>query len=156
MPYSEILQFDSVVLGLKIHDQKQLFQKISKHISRIFGGSETTLTKNFLDEEKKHSSSLGNGVSVTHATLPNITKPLTIFIQLSDPVDFTMSDQQPVDMMCVLLMPEHEQSSALSRLSHIARFLNNAQLLSDLRAATSTAEINNIMYLNSALKKKAA
>lgn len=139
------LHFDSILPELKVTSSKQVFQKLSERTARLIGTSEKNLLDTFLAQEQKLSSGIGQGVAIPHMTLPRLTKPLVIFARLSRPVDFDAVDEEPVDLVCLVLSPSFEGPKHLRRLSRITRFFANSLFCDQLREAQDTDDIRLIL-----------
>jgi len=49
---------------------------------------------------------MGQGIAIPHGRVPGIEKMTGLFAQLDNPVDFDAMDDQPVDLVFLLLAPE--------------------------------------------------
>ncbi len=76
---------------------------------------------------------MGNGVAIPHGKLASINKIAGIFARLETPVDFEALDDQPVDLVFLLLAPENAGADHLKALSRIARLLRDPDMVAKLR-----------------------
>jgi len=60
---------------------------------------------------------------------------MAIFARLERPVDFEAIDEQPVDLMCLLLAPETAGADHLKALARVSRLLRDPALCDKLRGA---------------------
>ncbi|MGO8344928.1 PTS sugar transporter subunit IIA, partial [Rhizobium ruizarguesonis] len=81
---------------------------------------------------------VGNGIFIPHGKLGNIYSIVGIFARLEQPVDFEALDDQPVDLVFLLLAPEGAGADHLKALSRIARMLRDHDLVAKLRATDSS------------------
>jgi PTS system nitrogen regulatory IIA component len=65
--------------------------------------------------------------------------------RLRQPIDFESIDGQPVDLVFLLLLPASSQLDQLNALAAVARKLRDSQLLQELRAATTAAELFEVI-----------
>ena len=64
------------------------------------------------------------GVAIPHVRLEQVKSPSGIMVRLKDPIDFNAVDEQPVDLVCLLLLLSKENESAqLKALAGVARRL---------------------------------
>ena len=68
-------------------------------------------------------------------------KTQVIFLKLSHAVDFSASDNKPVDLIFSIVTPESTQSEHLLVLSSISSFLREKKNIEDLRKLKSIEEI---------------
>ncbi len=87
------------------------------------------------------STGVGNGIAIPHGKLVNIHSIVGIFARLEQPVDFEALDDQPVDLVFLLLAPEGAGADHLKALSRIARVLRDHDLVAKLRATDSASAI---------------
>ncbi|RVI34589.1 PTS sugar transporter subunit IIA, partial [Sinorhizobium meliloti] len=74
--------------------------------------------------------------------LPSI---VGIFARLDAPVDFEALDDQPVDLVFLLLAPEGAGADHLKALSRIARVLRDHDMVSRIRASDSASAIYTLL-----------
>ena len=86
-----------------------------------------------LDREGLGTTGIGDGVAIPHGKLANINKIAGIFARLETPVDFEALDDQPVDLVFLLLAPDNAGADHLKALSRIARMLRDADTVAKLR-----------------------
>lgn len=91
--------------------------------------------------ERLGSTSLGFGVALPHARLPAINVAVGAFVHLNSGVEFESPDQEPVDIVFALLVPEHSTDEHLQILSSLAELFNDGELRARLRCAHSAEEL---------------
>jgi PTS system nitrogen regulatory IIA component len=62
-----------------------------------------------------------------------LTRVYGVFARLAAPVDFDSVDGQPVDLVFVLLAPEHAGADHLKALARISRLLRDPSVVEKLR-----------------------
>ena len=78
---------------------------------------------------------LGSGVALPHARLTGLKAPLGLFARLRRTIDFEAIDDQPVDVVFLLLLPKSAIGDQLNALACVARALRNPETLSQVRGA---------------------
>lgn len=139
------IEFDSILIDLKTSSVKHALKTLSAHVHRLIGAPEDKIFKQFMAFEKEGTSAIGNGVSIPHMRLPRLTRPMTIFAKLPTSIDFSASDGEPVDMICLILSPEFEGPKHLQRLHTVTRFFNNKEIREALRGATDKDDVRMIL-----------
>jgi len=142
---SQELYFDSIILDLKANTMKQAFQLISEHVSQMIGTPSKTIFNVLMDHERQEGTSIGNGISMPHMKLARLTKPMTIFVKLSDTINVDTVDNMPIDQVAVVLSPDYEGVKHLQRLSRISRYFKNNNLSNVLRDADDAHEVRHIV-----------
>lgn len=139
------LRFDSILPDLKVTTAKQVLQELSKHTFHLIGTPEKTLLASLLQQELEENSGIGHGVAIVHMRLPRLTKPFVVFTKLAHMVDFKAVDDEPVDLVCLVLSPEYEGTKHLQRLAKVSRFFSNKIFCNKLRAAEGTEGIRMVL-----------
>ena len=115
-------------------------------LSRLLAGalldySEGELFDSLINRERLGSTGLGNGVALPHGRLAGLEAPLAAFVTLSDGgVDFDAIDNQPVDLLFALLVPEESTDEHLQILARLATMFSDAEFCASLRACTNTQQ----------------
>ncbi len=132
---AEEMYFDTILPDFKATSTKQLYQMLSKHVSNLIGTSEKFVFDVLMENEALHNSGIGNGVAIADAKIPRLTRPMIIFTKLANAINFNAIDGEPVDMVAIILSPEHEGSMHLQRLAMTTRFFSDEEARNALRKA---------------------
>ncbi|MES5099813.1 PTS IIA-like nitrogen regulatory protein PtsN [Agrobacterium sp. BA1120] len=141
MALADLLQQDAIIPALKVNSKKQLLQELAAKASKITGVPEREVFDVILQRERLGSTGVGHGIAIPHGKLASIDKIVGVFARLENPVDFEALDDQPVDLVFLLLAPEGAGADHLKALSRIARVLRDAELVAKLRATESDTAI---------------
>lgn len=141
------LNFDSIITDLKATNVKQVFQKLSHHVHRLIGTPESTILETLISFEKEGTSGIGGGVAISHMRLPRLTHPMIIYAKSSNDINFQAHDGEFVDLICLVLSPEHEGVKHLQRLSKVTRFFNDKNFCDMLRHAEDKADIRQALKI---------
>lgn len=138
MNITALLSPDRVVCCDNIASKKRLLE----HLSELLGRSSPQLSQQaifdaLVNREKLGSTGLGRGVAIPHGRMPALDEPVCAFIKVETPVDFDASDDQPVDLVFCLLVPEDSTEEHLQVLSTIAEIFSNPSMCNALRACDS-------------------
>ena len=94
--------------------------------------------------EKLGSTGLGQGIAIPHCRIANCTHPIGTLMTLEAAVDYDTLDNEPVDMLFALLVPEEAQQQHLDILAAIARRFSQKGFCAALRAASSNEELHRV------------
>ena len=95
--------------------------------------------------EKMGSTGIGAGIAIPHGRIDDEFPPTAILMTFADPIPFDSIDNQPVDLLFALLVPESECKQHLKTLSLMASKLGDKAVCRQLRQATSDEELYQIM-----------
>jgi nitrogen PTS system EIIA component len=122
--------------------KKRLFETVARIISEDQLSLPYELVfDQLLAREKLGSTGLGNGIAIPHCRVGNCTQPMGCLITLSEPIDFDAPDNQPVDLVFALLVPDGAHQQHLDTLAGIARLFSQGDFCAQLRSASSTAQL---------------
>jgi PTS system nitrogen regulatory IIA component len=155
MDLSDLIAEDAVMPALKAQSKKQVLQEMCGKASRLTGLSEREIFDTILQREKLGSTGVGNGVAIPHGKLRSIDRIVGVFARLAKPVDFDALDDQPVDLVFLLLAPEGAGADHLKALARIARLLRDGQVAEKLRAS-ETADALYALLINPSDQSHAA
>ena len=139
MNLAEIIDARAVLPYVKAQNKKQLLQELAQSMASILAVDHRIIFETLLTREKLGSTGLGQGIAVPHGRLPNITRVYGLFAKLAAPVAYDSVDGEPVDLVFVLISPDHAGADHLTALARISRLLRQPGTIAKLRG-TATAE----------------
>lgn len=135
----DIIEARAILPAVKTQGKKQLLQELSQTMGKLLAVDSRIIFETLLQREKLGSTGIGQGIAIPHGKLPSITRVYGLFARLVAPIDYEALDGQPVDLVFVLLAPEHAGADHLKALARISRLLREQDKVAKLRG-TQTAE----------------
>jgi PTS system nitrogen regulatory IIA component len=126
-----------VYLRVKAATKPALLKEIAKRAAPVCGVAEAAIEAALATREALGSTGFGNGIAVPHARLATLSRLFCALAVLDKPVAYEAVDNQPVDLVFLLLSPEGAQGGHLSLLAAASRRLRQPDIAAALRAATS-------------------
>ena len=139
MEIRDLLQPEAVVADLKAANKKQLLQELARYAARITGVNDRKIFETLLERERLGSTGVGSGIAIPHGKLSDFKRLYGVFARLDRAVDFDSIDEQPVDLIFLLLAPEGAGADHLKALARVSRLLRDASTCEKLRG-TETAD----------------
>jgi nitrogen PTS system EIIA component len=139
MTLDTIIDRQSVLASLRPQNKKQLLQELSQAMAARIAVDHRVIFETLLKREKLGSTGLGQGIAIPHGKLATLSRVYGLFARLDQPIDFDAVDGQPVDLVFVLLAPEHAGADHLKALAKISRLLRDPAVVAKLRG-TGDAE----------------
>jgi PTS system nitrogen regulatory IIA component len=136
MEIADILTSERVMSSLRAPSKKQALQELSRRAAEISGLHERTIFDVLLERERLGTTGVGSGIAIPHGKLSDLKQLVGVFARLEKPVDFDAVDEQPVDLIFLLLAPEAAGADHLKALARISRLLRDRAVCEKLRAAT--------------------
>lgn len=137
MEIRDLLQPEAVISNLRAANKKQLLQELARHASRITGVNDRRIFETLLERERLGSTGVGSGIAIPHGKLSDFKRLYGIFARVERPVDFDAIDEQPVDLIFLLLAPEGAGADHLKALARVSRLLRDSSMCEKLRGAES-------------------
>lgn len=95
------------------------------------------LFDNLITRERLGSTAIGKGVAIPHCRARHCSHTIGALFKLQEAVDFDAMDNEPVDLMFVLLVPEEATEEHLQLLSQIAQRFSDENVRDSMRSAPS-------------------
>ena len=141
-PLASLLTPERTACQLPGLSKKRLFESIARIISDDqFSLSYDEVFAHFIAREKLGSTGLGDGIAIPHCRIGNCSQPTGALLTLSEPIDFDSPDNQPVDLVFALLVPEDEPQQHLDTLAGLARLFSQAGFCEGLRNARDASTL---------------
>jgi PTS system nitrogen regulatory IIA component len=146
MRIADLLSYDRVACDVVVNSKKRVLELTSE----LLASSSPRLTASevfarLLGREKLGSTGLGHGVAIPHARLRDGEQALGAFLQLRQGIEFDALDEQPVDLLFALLVPEHAAEEHLETLSRLARMFSDSGFCESLRQVHSPDELLELL-----------
>jgi len=138
---TRILTADRTLVDVPAKSRKRAIELASDLLAR--DAPEITsraLFDGLMSRERLGSTGLGEGIAIPHCRMP-CNAPLAALLRLEAPVDFDALDDQPVDLLFVLVVPPEETSAHLQTLAALAKLFQSAEHRAALRSAPSAADL---------------
>ena len=139
MEIADLVSVDGVVADLKVSSKKQALQELSQRAAELTGLHERAIFDTLLERERLGTTGVGVGIAIPHGKLPELDRLHGLFARLAQPIDFEAIDEQPVDLIFLLLAPESAGADHLKALARVSRLLRDNTVCDKLRGS-DTAE----------------
>lgn len=145
MDLADILAEDSVLTCTGVTDKRQLFEVLAKKAAERTGISVSEIVDALEAREDLGSTGLGNGIAIPHGKLKGIGGVIAVFARLDEPIEFDAVDDQPVDLVMLLLAPVGAGADHLKALSRVARLLRTESVVDELRTSNDIARMRDVL-----------
>ena len=141
MEILDILAPGNVLTSVRATSKKQALQELSKHASQVTGLHDRTIFDVLLERERLGTTGVGRGIAIPHGKLSELDRLHGIFAVLEQPIEFDSVDDQPVDLIFLLLAPESAGADHLKALARVSRLLRDSNFCDRLRATATPGEL---------------
>lgn len=142
MDLCDLLASDGVISPLQATGKKHALQELATAAAEKTGLDPREIFNTLLQRERLGSTGLGRGIAVPHVKLPGLPGIVCLFARLEQPIDYESHDNEPVDLVFLLLAPEHAGGDHLKALASISRVVREPSVIEALRAAPDAAGLH--------------
>lgn len=142
MDIASLLSPEFVLCKHNSSSKKRIIEEISEHLHEQLPHIDTsTIFKALIAREKLGSTGIGHGIAIPHCRIPDCEKNIAMLITLDQGIDFDSIDNELVDIIFVLLVPEHATENHLKTLAKIAETFSDQNILQQVRAANDAVAL---------------
>jgi len=147
MNITDLLSAERVQCCNDIGSKKRLLEYVGELLASSSPRlSQTEIFDALINREKLGSTGLGQGVAIPHGRMEGLEQPVCAFVKLGTPIDFDAADNQPVDLVFTLLVPQDSTEEHLQVLSTIAEIFSNPGTCAAIRQCESSDCILEQLY----------
>ncbi len=150
MEVFELLTPDRIFDALKMPSKKKTLLELAERAAKITGLPERTIFDILQEREKLGTTGVGRGIAIPHGKFPGLDGIYGLFVRLESPINFDSVDNQPVDLIFLLLAPEAAGADHLKALARVSRLLRSGTMCEKLRTAKDAQEIWNLFAAGAA------
>jgi PTS system nitrogen regulatory IIA component len=150
MPLNDLVASNAIIPALKVNNKKQVLQELAARAAMLSGQNERAIFDILMQREKLGSTAIGNGIAIPHGKMATLNRLFGLFARLDRPVDFEALDNQPVDLVFVLLAPDGAGADHLKALARIARLMRDPSIVHKLRASHDAESLYAVLAMPSA------
>lgn len=134
MQLSSILTPERTLFGAPGRSKKRVLENIAHFICEdVTAIDHNSLFDSLIERERLGSTGLGKGIAIPHCRIKNCSSVIGALITLEEAVDFDSIDNENVDLVFVLLVPEQAHQEHLSVLAKLAELFSQDDLCARLR-----------------------
>ena len=145
MELTELIGPNGIVANLRVTSKKQALQELAKRAAELTKQPERDIFEVLIERERLGTTGVGNGIAIPHGKLADLDRLYGLFARLETPIDFDAIDEQPVDLICVLLAPETAGADHLKALARVSRLLRDRAVCDKLRGTDSAEAIRALL-----------
>ena len=142
---SSILPLAQVLVGLEATSKKRAFEEAGLLFENLHGLSRALVTDSLFARERLGSTGLGHGVAIPHGRIKGLKSPMASVFQLASPIGFDAPDEQALNLLIFLLVPEAATQKHLEILSEIAEMLSDATLRENIKTSPSQESLHALI-----------
>jgi PTS system nitrogen regulatory IIA component len=120
---------------IRAGSKSEILGQLAQRFATVYELDAALIRERIEEREKLGSTGFGRGVAIPHARIPDLARPVAVFLRLEAPVAFDSADDMPVDMVFGLLSPEQAGAAHLHALAAISRMMRDEAMHAALTQA---------------------
>ena len=150
MDLSDLLAPGGIIPAFEATSKKQALLDLAARASEATQIDQRVIYDTLVQRERLGSTGLGRGIAVPHVKLNGLSGIVCLFARLVKPIDFESQDGEPVDLIFLLLAPDHAGGDHLKALAKISRLVREPAALERLRSAPDLPSLKRALTLPAA------
>ncbi len=145
MLISSLLSTDRIFIGLSVSSKKKLLEFIADKAASELSQPRNQVYNKLLERERLGSTGLGKGIALPHARLADLKDAHACLVRLDNPIDYDASDQQKVDLVFVLFIPQESTEEHLQILASVAALFSQKSFTESIRISETPHQVLDII-----------
>lgn len=140
-----ILPDTNVLVDVDASSKKRVFEHAGLLFENQHAIARSVVTDNLFARERLGSTGLGHGVAIPHGRIKGLKTPHAAVLRVQQPIPFDAPDDEAVQLLIFLLVPEAATQRHLEILSEIAEMLSDRELRERLKSAPASADLHKLI-----------
>ncbi|WP_166666726.1 fructose PTS transporter subunit IIB [Entomoplasma freundtii] len=124
------------------HSKKDIFQFVANQNDPKIA---QVILESLIERETIDTTGFGNGVAIPHARIKGLETTRLLMIRLQQAMDWQSLDNQPVNLIFCILVPENTADEHVQILGNLANFLMDPSALTLLKNSDKKTDIINLL-----------
>ncbi|NML85089.1 PTS sugar transporter subunit IIA [Polaromonas sp.] len=142
---TQILPPTQVLVCVEATSKKRAFEEAGLLFENQHGLNRALITDSLFARERLGSTGLGHGVAIPHGRIKGLKAPMAAVFQLQAAIGFDAPDEQAVNLLVFLLVPEAATQKHLEILSEIAELLSDSVLREQIKTCTDAVALHALI-----------
>lgn len=146
MRITDYLGRQNIFLDVRLPDKSAVLEFISRAaVENGIVKDAAALHEGLVARESTMSTGVGCGFGFPHTTTPEAENAAVILIRLAEPIDFESIDNEPVDIVLGLIIPEAKREIHIRLLARVSRLCQNPEFLSAVKQSDNPETVCRVL-----------
>jgi len=147
MDFTNLLKPAHVRCDVAARSRKHVLDLVSEQLAAASGGavSAAEVFDALVSRERLGCTALGGGVAMPHGRVAGLSAPVGVFLRLREAVDFDTGEDQPVDLVFGLLVPEEAPPGCAAALGDLAERFRRSEFRRQVREARDARAVHALL-----------
>ncbi|SDY32407.1 PTS sugar transporter subunit IIA [Nitrosomonas sp. Nm33] len=142
---SQFLPESNVIVDLDVASKKRVFEQAGLLFENTIHIARSQVFDSLFARERLGSTGLGQGVAIPHGRIKGLREAAVALVRMKEAIPFDAPDGLPVNIACILLVPEKATDKHLEILSELAQMLSNKNFREKLLQSKNAKEIHQLI-----------
>lgn len=145
MDLGDLITPEGVIASLKAKNKKHALQEMAETAAVLTGIGARQIFEALLQRERLGSTGVGRGIAIPHGRIEGLQRIVSVFARLDEPIPFDSLDDEPVELIFLLLAPEYAGADHLKALARISRLLRDPITIENLKVSRDPAALYAVL-----------
>jgi len=146
MQLSELINVNRIRNDIDVKSKKRALEELSNLVAQNQSQLDASeIFDSLISRERLGATGVGHGIAIPHGRIKNCKNITGAFIQLKEGIDFNTSDNQPVDMLFALIVPEESTDEHLQVLAQLASMFSAEDFRQKLRKSNNNEDTYQLL-----------
>ncbi len=146
MRLADALRSDLVMTGLSAQDRDSTLQALANRLAESGAvASANEVRDALIAREDAHTTSMGQGMALPHATIPGLTVPILMVATSLEPIPFGPGEDGGARLFFVLLSPPGHESVHIKLLARICRLARHQEFVDGILDGGTPEIVNEVI-----------
>lgn len=142
---SQLLPPSNVIVDLDVTSKKRVFEQAGLLFENTSQIARSQVFDSLFAREKLGSTGLGEGVAIPHGRIKGLREAVAALVTMKEAIPFDAPDGLPVNIACILLVPEKATDKHLQILSELAQMFSDKQFRDKILQCKDAAAIHRLI-----------
>ena len=142
---AQLLPPSNVIVDLDVASKKRVFEQAGLLFENTFQIARNQVFDSLFAREKLGSTGLGQGVAIPHGRIKGLREAVAALVRMKEAIPFDAPDGQPVNIACILLVPEKATDQHLQILSELAQMFSDKKFRESILNSNNADEIHQLI-----------
>jgi len=142
---AQLLPPSNVIIDLDVASKKRVFEQAGLLFENTVQIARNQVFDSLFAREKLGSTGLGQGVAIPHGRIKGLREAVAALVRMKEAIPFDAPDGQPVNIACILLVPEKATDQHLQILSELAQMFSDKKFRDSILNSKNAEEIHQLI-----------
>jgi PTS system nitrogen regulatory IIA component len=142
MRIADTIRIERIAAEADVQSRKSALEKLALMLSSADQSLATqTIFETLFNRERLGTTGLGGGIAIPHGRVDTKLAAIGAFLRTENPLDFSATDNRPVDLFFALCVPKNGSETHLALLGELVTRLREKEFVERLRGSIGAEEI---------------